>query len=152
MDHLHDTISTLPEKLSYPVMVPLGSDKAFYPGKIVNTNKILTPIGAEYYSWKSSKDAASTLDRQRKGEFCSLEHNLEDCLVQVASKLKLEKELKDITDRMDSLVKLKEEHREIREEYHSDDETLFNVAIDDQGVSTKYLILSLNVYRSGKIR
>ena len=41
---LQDMLSTLPDKVSYPVMVPFGS-VAYFPGRLIHTNECMVDLG-----------------------------------------------------------------------------------------------------------
>lgn len=59
--HLH----TLPDKMSYDIMVPFGS-LAFMPGKLIHTNEITVLLGDEYFVERSAKQAAEIAGRRIK--------------------------------------------------------------------------------------
>ena len=62
-------LCTLPDKLSYDVMVPVGS-KALMRGKMVHTNEILVCLGDGWFVKRSAKEAAEICDRRIKCKFC----------------------------------------------------------------------------------
>ena len=41
---VQNLLKTLPDKVSYPVMVPFGS-VAFFPGRLIHTNECVVNIG-----------------------------------------------------------------------------------------------------------
>ena len=62
---LDETLRTLPEKLKRKIMVPFGK-LAFFPGEIINTNKILVSLGENYFAYKSAKEAREVIERRKK--------------------------------------------------------------------------------------
>jgi unconventional prefoldin RPB5 interactor 1 len=61
-------LCSLPDKLSYDVMVPVGS-KALMRGKMVHTNEILVCLGDGWFVKRSAKEAAEICDRRIKSKF-----------------------------------------------------------------------------------
>lgn len=53
---LLDTLKSLPLKLSYETMIPLGRF-AMLPAKLQHTNEVLVHLGCGYYSWQTAHKA-----------------------------------------------------------------------------------------------
>ncbi|ELK24783.1 Unconventional prefoldin RPB5 interactor [Myotis davidii] len=62
---LQERLSTLPEKLSYSIMVPFGPF-AFMPGKLVHTNEVTVLLGDNWFAKCSAKQAVGLVEH-RKG-------------------------------------------------------------------------------------
>lgn len=66
---LRDRLTTLADKTSHEIMVPIaGSKMAFMPGYIHHTNEVLVLLGENYFAEKSTKEATEFVDRRIK--FC----------------------------------------------------------------------------------
>ncbi|KAJ8002917.1 hypothetical protein DPEC_G00163950 [Dallia pectoralis] len=62
---LEDRLKTLPDKVSYDIMVPFGP-LAFMPGKLVHTNEITVLLGDNWFAKCSSKQAQTLVDHRKK--------------------------------------------------------------------------------------
>ncbi|TSK38484.1 Unconventional prefoldin RPB5 interactor [Bagarius yarrelli] len=62
---LQERISTLPDKLSYDIMVPFGS-LAFMPGKLVHTNELTVLLGDNWFTKCSAKQAQTLVEHRKK--------------------------------------------------------------------------------------
>ncbi|XP_022342457.2 uncharacterized protein LOC111136120 [Crassostrea virginica] len=62
---LKDRLTTLPDKVTHDVTVPLGP-LAFMPGKIVHTNEILVLLGDNWFVERSAKQATEIIGRRIK--------------------------------------------------------------------------------------
>ncbi|KAJ3361059.1 uri1, prefoldin-like chaperone [Allomyces arbusculus] len=62
---LHTTLSTLPDKVSHPVMVPFGP-LAFMPGKLVHTNEVMVMLGDNWFAERSARQAVGVVERRLK--------------------------------------------------------------------------------------
>ncbi|KAJ2958556.1 hypothetical protein NQZ79_g5871 [Umbelopsis isabellina] len=62
---LGNLLSTLPDKTSYDIMVPLGK-LAYMPGKLVHTNEVLALLGDNWFAETSAKHAAEIVARRQK--------------------------------------------------------------------------------------
>ncbi|KAM9807544.1 unconventional prefoldin RPB5 interactor 1 [Neosynchiropus ocellatus] len=60
---LNDRLSTLPDKLSYDIMVPFGP-LAFMPGKLVHTNEVTVLLGDNWFAQCSAKQAQKIVDHR----------------------------------------------------------------------------------------
>ncbi|KAI8576833.1 hypothetical protein K450DRAFT_255208 [Umbelopsis ramanniana AG] len=62
---LGQLLSTLPDKTSYDIMVPIGK-LAFMPGRIVHTNEVLALLGDNWFADVSAKEAAEIVARRQQ--------------------------------------------------------------------------------------
>ncbi|KAL6107054.1 uri1 [Pungitius sinensis] len=62
---LNDRLQTLPDKLSYDIMVPFGP-LAFMPGKLVHTNEVTALLGDNWFAKCSTKQAQKIVDHRMK--------------------------------------------------------------------------------------
>ncbi|XP_033929700.1 unconventional prefoldin RPB5 interactor 1-like isoform X2 [Melopsittacus undulatus] len=62
---LQDQLHTLPNKLSYDIMVPFGP-LAFMPGKLLHTNEVTVLLGDNWFSKCSTKQAVELVEHRRK--------------------------------------------------------------------------------------
>uniref|UniRef100_A0A3P9KKD2 Protein phosphatase 1 regulatory subunit 19 n=1 Tax=Oryzias latipes TaxID=8090 RepID=A0A3P9KKD2_ORYLA len=64
-DALSDRLKTLPDRLSYDIMVPFGP-LAFTPGKLVRTNEVTVLLGDNWFAKCSAKQAQAVVDHRMK--------------------------------------------------------------------------------------
>uniref|UniRef100_A0A3Q0RUX3 URI1 prefoldin like chaperone n=1 Tax=Amphilophus citrinellus TaxID=61819 RepID=A0A3Q0RUX3_AMPCI len=64
---LDDRLKTLPDQLSYDIMVPFGP-LAFMPGKLVHTNEVTVLLGDNWFTKCSAKQAQKIVDHRMKCE------------------------------------------------------------------------------------
>uniref|UniRef100_A0A3Q4HD02 URI1 prefoldin like chaperone n=1 Tax=Neolamprologus brichardi TaxID=32507 RepID=A0A3Q4HD02_NEOBR len=62
---LNDRLKTLPDQLSYDIMVPFGP-LAFMPGKLVHTNEVTVLLGDNWFTKCSAKQAQKIVDHRMK--------------------------------------------------------------------------------------
>lgn len=62
---LDDRLKTLPDQLSYDIMVPFGP-LAFMPGKLVHTNEVTVLLGDNWFAKCSAKQAQKIVDHRMK--------------------------------------------------------------------------------------
>ncbi|XP_048886271.1 unconventional prefoldin RPB5 interactor 1 isoform X2 [Brienomyrus brachyistius] len=84
-ESLQARLQTLPDRLSYDVMVPFGP-LAFMPGKLVHTNEIMVLLGDNWFARCSTKQAIEVVEHRKK----HVKNTLED----------LEKVTKNFEDRL----------------------------------------------------
>ncbi|KAJ8247356.1 hypothetical protein GJAV_G00245460 [Gymnothorax javanicus] len=63
-DSLQERLRTLPDKLSYDIMVPFGP-LAFMPGKLVHTNEVTVLLGDNWFAKCSAKQAVDLVEHRR---------------------------------------------------------------------------------------
>lgn len=61
--HLQKRLTSLPDKTSHEVMVPIGS-LAFMPGRLVHTNELTVLLGDNWFVERSTKQAAGIVSRR----------------------------------------------------------------------------------------
>ncbi|XP_067091630.1 unconventional prefoldin RPB5 interactor 1 [Osmerus mordax] len=64
-DALEERLRTLPDKLSYDIMVPFGP-LAFMPGKMVHTNEITVLLGDNWFAKCSAKQAQEIVGHRKQ--------------------------------------------------------------------------------------
>lgn len=62
---LNERLRTLPDQLSYDIMVPFGP-LAFMPGKLVHTNEVMALLGDNWFTKCSAKQAQKLVDHRMK--------------------------------------------------------------------------------------
>ncbi|EHB10002.1 Unconventional prefoldin RPB5 interactor [Heterocephalus glaber] len=62
---LQERLSTLPDKLSYNIMVPFGPF-AFMPGKLVHTNEVTVLLGDNWFAKCSAKQAVGLVEHRKE--------------------------------------------------------------------------------------
>uniref|UniRef100_A0A2K6K2J4 Protein NNX3 n=1 Tax=Rhinopithecus bieti TaxID=61621 RepID=A0A2K6K2J4_RHIBE len=62
---LRERLSTLPDKLSYNIMVPFGPF-AFMPGKLVHTNEVTVLLGDNWFAKCSAKQAVGLVEHRKE--------------------------------------------------------------------------------------
>ncbi|KAI4904466.1 hypothetical protein NFI96_015120 [Prochilodus magdalenae] len=72
-ESLQERLETLPDKLSYDIMVPFGS-LAFMPGKLVHTNELTVLLGDNWFAKCSAKQAHMLVEHRKK----HVENKLDD--------------------------------------------------------------------------
>ncbi|XP_077372750.1 unconventional prefoldin RPB5 interactor 1 isoform X1 [Festucalex cinctus] len=71
---LKERLQTLPDRLSYDIMVPFGP-MAFMPGKLVHSNEVTVLLGDNWFAKCSAKQAEKIVDHRMKyvkNELCGL--------------------------------------------------------------------------------
>lgn len=63
---LKDRLLSLPNELSYDIMVPI-SKKGFMPGKLIHTNEVLVLLGDNWMIERSAKQSGEMIDRRLAG-------------------------------------------------------------------------------------
>lgn len=64
-ESLQERLVTLPDKLSYDIMVPFGP-LAFMPGKLVHTNELTVLLGDNWFAKCSAKQAETLVEHRKK--------------------------------------------------------------------------------------
>ncbi|XP_039249001.2 uncharacterized protein LOC120326730 [Styela clava] len=103
-EHLSGRITTLPDKLSHPVMVPFGK-LAFMPGRLVHTNELLVHLGDAWFTTVSCKKALEIVEMRQ--------NNLKDTLIDLE---KVTTNIKMKSEYLGDIAKAAEEEFEIKEE------------------------------------
>ncbi|XP_051953698.1 unconventional prefoldin RPB5 interactor 1 [Xyrauchen texanus] len=112
-ESLQDRLRTLPDKLSYDIMVPFGP-LAFMPGKLVHTNELTVLLGDNWFAKCSAKQADTLVEHRKK----HVKNALDD----------LQKTMKNFQNRADFTVDLEKlndgtgDFVDIREEVVNEEE------------------------------
>ncbi|XP_017545011.1 unconventional prefoldin RPB5 interactor 1 [Pygocentrus nattereri] len=64
-ESLQERLDTLPDKLSYDIMVPFGP-LAFMPGKLIHTNELTVLLGDNWFAKCSAKQAQTLVEHRKK--------------------------------------------------------------------------------------
>ncbi|KAJ8417871.1 hypothetical protein AAFF_G00227140 [Aldrovandia affinis] len=62
---LQERLHTLPDKLSYDIMVPFGP-LAFMPGKLIHTNEVTVLLGDNWFAKCSAKQAVDLVEHRKR--------------------------------------------------------------------------------------
>ncbi|XP_057693888.1 unconventional prefoldin RPB5 interactor 1 [Corythoichthys intestinalis] len=112
---LKERLETLPDRLSYDIMVPFGP-MAFMPGKLVHCNEVTVLLGDNWFAKCSTKQAEKIVDHRLKyvkNELCGLSKTMTN----FESRVKMVKDLENI-------VNEKGDYVDIREVIGNNDDTL----------------------------
>ncbi|KAM8775311.1 unconventional prefoldin RPB5 interactor 1 [Rhynchonycteris naso] len=104
---LQERLSTLPDKLSYNIMVPFGPF-AFMPGKLVHTNEVTVLLGDSWFAKCSAKQAEGLVER-RKGHVRKTIHDLKRVMKNFESRVEFTEDLQKMSDAAGDIVDIREE-------------------------------------------
>ncbi|KAM8946000.1 unconventional prefoldin RPB5 interactor 1 [Pelodytes ibericus] len=104
---LQKRLLTLPDKLSYEVMVPFGP-LAFMPGKLVQTNEITVLLGDNWFAKCSAKEAINLVDHRKKHVRKALD-DLQEVVRNFKSRVEFTNDLQRMTDEAGDLFDIREE-------------------------------------------
>lgn len=104
---LQERLSTLPDKLSYNVMVPFGPF-AFMPGKLVHTNEVTVLLGDNWFAKCSAKQAVG-LVAHRKEHVRKTIDDLKRVLNNFESRVEFTEDLQKMSDAAGDIVDIREE-------------------------------------------
>lgn len=104
---LQERLGTLPDKLSYDVMVPLGPF-AFMPGKLVHTNEVTVLLGDNWFAKCSAKQAAGLVEH-RKGHVRKTIDDLKKVMTNFESRVEFTEDLQKMSDAAGDIVDIREE-------------------------------------------
>uniref|UniRef100_A0A8C5WBY6 Protein phosphatase 1 regulatory subunit 19 n=1 Tax=Leptobrachium leishanense TaxID=445787 RepID=A0A8C5WBY6_9ANUR len=107
---LQERLNTLPDKLSYEVMVPFGP-LAFMPGRLVQTNEITALLGDNWFAKCSAKQATELVDHRKKHVRKALD-DLQEVLKNFESRAGLTKDLQRMSDEAGEYCDIREEASE----------------------------------------
>ncbi|XP_071480119.1 uncharacterized protein [Diadema antillarum] len=105
---LKTRLSTLPDKVSHPIMVPFGK-LAFMPGKLVHTNEILVLLGDNWFAERSAKQACDVIDRRKKYVGKMID-DLKKQQYLLESRLGFVSDLKSTTEGRGDVVEIREDY------------------------------------------
>ncbi|KAM6252819.1 unconventional prefoldin RPB5 interactor 1 [Porphyrio hochstetteri] len=104
---LQERLSTLPDKLSYDVMVPFGP-LAFMPGKLVHTNEVTVLLGDNWFSKCSAKQAVALVEHRKKHVRKALD-DLQKVMKNFESRVEFTEDLQKMSDAAGDFVDIREE-------------------------------------------
>lgn len=106
-DALQERLGTLPDKLSYDIMVPFGP-LAFMPGRLIQTNEVTVLLGDNWFAKCSAKQAMGLVDHRKQhvrealGEFQQVMKNFE-------SRVEFTKDLQRMSNDSSNFFDIREE-------------------------------------------
>ncbi|XP_053305221.1 unconventional prefoldin RPB5 interactor 1 [Spea bombifrons] len=106
-DALQKRLHTLPDKLSYEVMVPFGP-LAFMPGRLVQTNEITVLLGDNWFAKCSAKEASALVDHRKKHVRKALD-DLQEVLRNFESRVEFTKDLQRMSGEDGDYFDIREE-------------------------------------------
>ncbi|XP_069822330.1 unconventional prefoldin RPB5 interactor 1 isoform X2 [Dendropsophus ebraccatus] len=106
-DALQERLGTLPEKLSYDIMVPFGP-LAFMPGRLVQTNEVTVLLGDNWFAKCSAKEAMSLVDHRKKHVRKALEE-FQQVMKNFESRVEFSKDLQRMSNDSSEFFDIKEE-------------------------------------------
>ncbi|XP_059559495.1 unconventional prefoldin RPB5 interactor 1-like [Myotis daubentonii] len=104
---LQERLGTLPDKLSYDVMVPFGPF-AFVPGKLVHTDEVTVLLGDSWFA-KCSAEQAVGLVEHRKGHARKTIDDLKKVMTNFESRVEFTEDLQKMSDAAGDTVDIREE-------------------------------------------
>ncbi|XP_006121266.1 unconventional prefoldin RPB5 interactor 1 isoform X2 [Pelodiscus sinensis] len=104
---LQERLNTLPDKLSYDIMVPFGP-LAFMPGKLVHTNEVTVLLGDNWFSKCSAKQAIGLVEHRKKHVRKALD-DLQKVMKNFESRIEFTEDLKKMSDAASDIVDIREE-------------------------------------------
>uniref|UniRef100_G3WSW9 Protein phosphatase 1 regulatory subunit 19 n=1 Tax=Sarcophilus harrisii TaxID=9305 RepID=G3WSW9_SARHA len=104
---LQERLNTLPDKLSYDIMVPFGS-LAFMPGQLVNTNEVTVLLGDNWFCKCSAKQAVGLVEHRKKHVRKALE-DLKKVMKNFESRVEFTEDLKRMSDAAGDIVDIRED-------------------------------------------
>ncbi|KTF94192.1 hypothetical protein cypCar_00001818 [Cyprinus carpio] len=112
-ESLQDRLRTLPDKLSYDIMVPFGP-LAFMPGKLVHTNELTVLLGDNWFAKCSAKQADALVEHRKK--------HVKNTLDDLQKVMKNFQNRADFTDDLEKLTGDTGDFADIREEVINEEE------------------------------
>lgn len=104
---LQERLRTLPDKLSYDIMVPFGP-LAFMPGKLVHTNEVTVLLGDNWFSKCSAKQAVELVEHRKKHVRKALD-DLQKVMMNFESRAEFTEDLQRMSDAASDFVDIREE-------------------------------------------
>ncbi|XP_040537425.1 unconventional prefoldin RPB5 interactor 1 [Gallus gallus] len=104
---LQERLRTLPDKLSYDIMVPFGP-LAFMPGKLVNTNEVTVLLGDNWFSKCSAKQAVELVEHRKKYVRKAVD-DLQKVMKNFESRVEFTEDLQKMSDAAGDFVDIREE-------------------------------------------
>ncbi|XP_012588628.1 PREDICTED: unconventional prefoldin RPB5 interactor 1 [Condylura cristata] len=104
---LQERLSTLPDKLSYNIMVPLGPF-AFMPGKLVHTNEVTVLLGDNWFAKCSAKQAVGLVEHRKEHVRKTID-DLKRVMKNFESRVEFTEDLQKMSDAAGDIVDIREE-------------------------------------------
>ncbi|KAI3371547.1 hypothetical protein L3Q82_024126, partial [Scortum barcoo] len=104
---LKERLQTLPDQLSYDIMVPFGR-LAFMPGRLVHTNEVTVLLGDNWFAKCSTKQAQKLIDHRMKYVKSELD-GLTKTMKNFEARVGFAKGLENISDNKGDYVDIREE-------------------------------------------
>lgn len=104
---LQERLRTLPDKLSYDVMVPFGP-LAFMPGKLVHTNEVTVLLGDNWFAKCSAKQAVGLVEHRKEHVRKTID-DLKKVLKNFESRVEFTEDLQKMSDAAGDIVDIREE-------------------------------------------
>ncbi|XP_068938680.1 unconventional prefoldin RPB5 interactor 1 isoform X2 [Petaurus breviceps papuanus] len=104
---LQERLNTLPDKLSYDIMVPFGP-LAFMPGQLVNTNEVTVLLGDNWFCKCSAKQAVGLVEHRKKHVRKALD-DLNKVMKNFESRVEFTEDLRRMSDAAGDIVDIRED-------------------------------------------
>ncbi|XP_023378821.1 unconventional prefoldin RPB5 interactor 1 [Pteropus vampyrus] len=104
---LQERLGTLPDKLSYNIMVPFGPF-AFMPGKLVHTNEVTVLLGDNWFAKCSAKQAAGLVEHRKEHVRKTID-DLKKVMKNFESRVEFTEDLQKMSDAAGDIVDIREE-------------------------------------------
>ncbi|KAM9192200.1 unconventional prefoldin RPB5 interactor 1 isoform 2-T2 [Dugong dugon] len=104
---LQERLSTLPDKLSYNIMVPFGPF-AFMPGKLVHTNEVTVLLGDNWFAKCSAKQAVGLVEHRKEHVRKTID-DLKKVVKNFESRVEFTEDLQKMSDAAGDIVDIREE-------------------------------------------
>lgn len=104
---LQERLSTLPDKLSYDIMVPFGPF-AFMPGKLVHTNEVTVLLGDNWFAKCSAKQAVGLVEHRKEHVRKTID-DLKKVMKNFESRVEFTEDLQKMSDAAGDIVDIREE-------------------------------------------
>ncbi|KAM3870074.1 unconventional prefoldin RPB5 interactor 1 [Diretmus argenteus] len=102
-----DRLKTLPDQLSYDIMVPFGP-LAFMPGKLVHTNEVTVLLGDNWFAKCSAKQAQKIVDHRMEYVKSELD-GLQKTMTNFGARVEFVKDLENISGSKGDFVDIRED-------------------------------------------
>ncbi|XP_051018132.1 unconventional prefoldin RPB5 interactor 1 [Acomys russatus] len=104
---LQERLRTLPDKLSYDIMVPFGP-LAFMPGKLVHTNEVTVLLGDNWFAKCSAKQAVGLVEHRKEHVRKTID-DFKKVLKNFESRVEFTEDLQKMSDAAGDIVDIREE-------------------------------------------
>ncbi|XP_054856541.1 unconventional prefoldin RPB5 interactor 1 [Eublepharis macularius] len=103
---LQERLNTLPDKLSYDIMVPFGP-LAFMPGRLVHTNEVTVLLGDNWFAKCSAKQASGLVEHRKKHVRKTLD-DLQKVMWNFESRVEFTEDLQKMSEAAGDFVDIRE--------------------------------------------